>query len=404
MKGVFTMKKILSLVLCIVLCMGMMAACGSSQGNKVASKDETVKIGVLVADATTPESLAFRAYYENYIAKNYNVEFMYSTEVADAAAEKSAIDNFITNNCKAVISFASADRPAQLQQCSKAKVYYAVATGVLTAEQYEEAKENPYYIGAIGPSNDVEFQAGYQMAKYFLDKGMKKFAMFGGTVAYYQEMHIYRAAGMIQAMIDAQGGDANYLGATTKEAVVGKIYESADVKLTKIGDVEIVGYLGGYTMDDAWWASAGQMCATPGLEAVLSVGNGSDFFGAMIDKDKVAIGSVDAYAEAYGEAMKTGTLDYLAGKFSASIGPIFIATYSACLGTPIRDNGNALALEQGYWVATSHDQFTEYYAIDSSVEAPAYTKTMLDTILETDFKKFSDFVGKYTFDEISAMK
>ena len=55
MKGVFTMKikKILSLVLCIVLCMGMMAACGKSGGQGgVASKDETVKIGVLVADAT----------------------------------------------------------------------------------------------------------------------------------------------------------------------------------------------------------------------------------------------------------------------------------------------------------------------------------------------------------------
>lgn len=398
-------KRILSLVLCVVLCMSMMAGCGKEKSaNKPATKDETVKIGVLVADATTPESLAFRAYYEEYIAKNYNVELMYSTEVADAAAEKSAIDNFITNNCKAVISFASADRPAQLQQCSQAGVYYAVATGVLTAEQYEEAKENPYYIGAIGPSNDVEYEAGYQMAKHFLDNGMTKFAMFGGTVAYYQEMHIYRAAGMIQAMIDSQGGDANYLGATTKEAVVGKIYETADVQLTTIGDVEIVGYLGGYNMDDAWWATAGQIAATPGLECILAVGNGSDFFGAMIDPNSVAIGSVDAYAEAYGEAMKAGTLDYLAGKFSASIGPIFIATYSACLGASIRDDGNALALEQGYWVATSHEQFEEYYAIDSSVESPAYTKEMLDTILESDYATFSEFVSKYTFDEISAMK
>ena len=37
----------------------------------------------------------------------------------------------------------------------------------------------------------------------------------------------------------------------------------------------------------------------------------------------------DAYAESYGTAMDGGMLDYLAGKFSASIGPIFIATYRA---------------------------------------------------------------------------
>ena len=103
--------------------------------------------------------------------------------------------------------------------------------------------------------------------------------------------------------------------------------------------------------------------------------------------------------------MEAGSLDYLAGKFSASIGPIFAATYSAVLGAPIRDDaGNALALDQGYWVASSAEQFNEYYAVDSSVESPAYTKEMLDTLLGSDYGTFSDFVSRYTFDEIQGMK
>ena len=97
----------------------------------------TVKIGVLVSDATSSEALAFRAYYTEYIAKAYNVEFIYSDELSDAAGEKSAIDNFIVNNCKAVISFSSFDRPAQIDQCEAAGIYYAVATGTLTDEQYD---------------------------------------------------------------------------------------------------------------------------------------------------------------------------------------------------------------------------------------------------------------------------
>lgn len=155
---------------------------------------------------------------------------------------------------------------------------------------------------------------------------------------------------------------------------------------------------------DAWFAKCGQMAQTEGLEVILAVGNGSDFFGTGVQGTDIKIASVDAYASAYGEAMEAGMLDYLAGKFSASIGPIFAATYSAALGAPIRtEEGYALALDQGYWVATSYDQFSEFYAIDSSTEAPAYTKEMLDSLLGADYATFADFVSKYGFEDIKAM-
>lgn len=90
-----------------------------------------------------------------------------------------------------------------------------------------------------------------------------------------------------------------------------------------------------------------------------------------------------------------------AGKFSASIGPIFIATYRAVLGSPIRtEDGNALALSQGYWVATSPEEFSEYYAVDSSVDSPAYTKGMLDGLLTADYASFEKFVSAYGFKDI----
>lgn len=128
---------------------------------------------------------------------------------------------------------------------------------------------------------------------------------------------------------------------------------------------------------------------------------GSDFFGTAIEGTDVKIASVDAYAESYGTAMDGGMLDYLAGKFSASIGPIFIATYRAVLGSPIRtEDGNALALSQGYWVATSPEEFSEYYAVDSSVDSPAYTKGMLDGLLTADYASFEKFVSAYGFKDI----
>lgn len=427
------MKKLLAMALCLALGVATLTGCGGSgstagtpaadstqgtesTGGNTESSDggaqaveldtsKTVKMGVLVSDATSAESLAFQSYYKDYIAKNYNVELMYSDELADAAAETSAIDTFITNNCKAVISFSSFDRMAQLNQCADAGVYYAVATGTLTDEEYESVKSNQYYVGAIGPSLDVEFQAGYDMAKHYLDQGVTNFAIFGGALPYYTEMHIYRAAGMLTAMVEAGGDGANYQGATDAGGIIGKIFETASLQTGSIGTINLLGYVGGYDMDEAWFASCAQMAQTSGLEVILAVGNGSDFFGTSVQGTDVKIASVDAYASAYGDAMKAGMLDYLTGKFSASIGPIFAATYSATLGAPIRtEDGSALALDQGYWVATSSEQFDKYYAIDSSTEAPAYTKAMLDTLLGTDYATFADFVSKYSFDEISALQ
>lgn len=420
------MKKFWALLLTAAMTLSMLTGCGgnsqkgeagnasgeqevsdeSAQKEGAAELDmsKTVKMGILVSDATTAEALAFRTYYTEYIQKQYNVEMIYSDELTDAAGETSAIDTFITNNCKAIISFSSFDRAAQLEQCEEAGVYYAVATGTLTEEEYETYKGYEHYVGAIGPSLDVEFETGYNMAKYYLDQGKTNFAIFGGAIPYYTEMHIYRAAGMLTAMVEAGGEGASYQGATDKGAIIGQIFADGEVKTGAIGNINITGYVGGYDMDDAWFGKCAQMAQGAGLEVILAVGNGSDFFGTAIAGTDVKIASVDAYASSYGEAMEAGMLDYLAGKFSASIGPIFIATYRATLGSPIRTgDGNALALSQGYWIATSPEEFNTYYAVDSSVEAPAYTKELLDSLLGADSAAFEEFVNKYSFEEIQNM-
>lgn len=420
------MKKFWALLLTAAMTLSMLTGCGGNSqkgeaGNASGEQEvsdesaqkegateldmsKTVKMGILVSDATTAEALAFRTYYTEYIQKQYNVEMIYSDELTDAAGETSAIDTFITNNCKAIISFSSFDRAAQLEQCEEAGVYYAVATGTLTEEEYETYKGYEHYVGAIGPSLDVEFETGYNMAKYYLDQGKTNFAIFGGAIPYYTEMHIYRAAGMLTAMVEAGGEGASYQGATDKGAIIGQIFADGEVKTGAIGNINITGYVGGYDMDDAWFGKCAQMAQGAGLEVILAVGNGSDFFGTAIAGTDVKIASVDAYASSYGEAMEAGMLDYLAGKFSASIGPIFIATYRAALGSPIRTgDGNALALSQGYWIATSPEEFNTYYAVDSSVEAPAYTKELLDSLLGADSAAFEEFVNKYSFEEIQNM-
>ena len=137
------------------------------------------------------------------------------------------------------------------------------------------------------------------------------------------------------------------------------------------------------------------------------MGSGVDVLGSFVAGTDVKLATVDSFTEAMGEAMNSGILDYMAGKFSASVGPIFAATLNAIHGEPIRDGeGNALALGQGYWVAINAEQFAQYSAVDSSKTDPAYTKEIMDQFCAPGvaYDDFAAFVGAYSFDEIVALK
>ncbi len=391
-----SLKKILVMSLSFILAF-CLTGCGSKGGSGDDPTAKKVKIGVLVSDTTSAEALAFRSYYEKYIQTQYNVEFMYSDELKDAAAEQSAIDNFIANNCQAVISFASADRPAQIDKCESEGVYYAVATGTLTDEQYEKYKSYEHYVGAIGPDLAAEYQAGYDMADYFLKQGKTKFGMFTGASVYFTEMHIFRAAGMLAAMCDA--GNGTYKGKKGMEIAGQIMADGGNVIPGAIGSVQLNGVVGGYDFDDAWFGKLAAVANDPNVEALLAVGSGQTAFAGFKPEGKV-LGDIDCYTADSVGLMEKGTLNYLAGKFSASIGPIFAATLSAVYGKPIRNNGNALALSQGYWVATDAETAKKYYAVDSSTTEPAYTKAKLDTLIGTSYEDFAKFVGAYSFEEI----
>ena len=241
------------------------------------------------------------------------------------------------------------------------------------------------------------------MAKFYLDQGKTKFAIFGGATPYYTDMHIYRTAGMLVAMCEAGGG--TYNGASDFGSMIGKIYEmNCQLEPAKIGSVEVVSYIGGYDFDDAWFGKLAEAANNPDVEVLLTVGSGLDTFAAF-KQESQQLATVDSYTADAVAAMKSGVLNYLAGKYSASIGPIFMATLSAVQGKPIRTaNGEALALSQGYWVATSAEEAEKFYAVDSSTEDPAYTRAMLDTLFGASYDDFAKFVSAYSFEEIQNLK
>jgi len=178
-------EKLVSVIATCALTMGILVGCGAGNNAASAPADtataetkeaettgaadtgKAIKVGVLVADVSGEEAQGFRSYYENYIAKNYNVEFNYTDALASAEEEKSAIEKFVSQGCDAIISLSSSDRAMQLETCEEYGVYYAIASGVLDEEQYSTYKSNEHFVCQIGPSNETEFIAGKEMGEYF---------------------------------------------------------------------------------------------------------------------------------------------------------------------------------------------------------------------------------------------
>lgn len=404
-------KKLLCLGMAAVLSLSVLAGCGSpaaeqedapaeenAQAEENAGAEESadakenvpaeeVKIGVLVADVSGEEALAFRAYYENYIAGQYNVTFSYTEELKDAAAEKSAIEKFAAQGYQAVISLSSSDRALQIETCEENGLYYAVASGMLDDEQYEQYKSNAYFVGQVGPSMETEYEAGFAMGQYFAEKGVKTVAIYGAFIP--NPMHVYRTAGVLAGL------GLSYGGASDVGGIVGQIFGDQAVDLSKVeGDIQVVSYLQGFgdTTTDEINAA---IQAAP--EAFLSVGMATTFFTQQLNGAGIEFSDIDSFTESNGQAIKEGKLVYLAGKYSSSIGPVFALVYNAVNGNVIRDNdGNAVSVSQGYLVATDGGTFDEYYVTDNG-ENPIYNKETLDTVIgsEVTYEEFVSLVESH---------
>lgn len=371
------MKKLAGLGLVAAMSLSTLAGCGNS-GNaagdtsaKESKKQSDVKIGVLVQDVSGEEALGFRAYYEDYIADQYGVTFTYTDELTDAASEKSAIEKFASQGYQGVISFSSNDRALQIETCESNQIYYAVAAGMLDDDQYEQYKGNEYFLGQVGPSMETEYQAGVDMGKFFADKGIKTVAMYGAFIP--NPMHVYRVAGVLSGL------GLSYDGSTDEAEVVGKIFADQGVDPSKVsGDIEMVAYLQGYgdTTTDEINAA---IQAAP--DAFISVGMATTFFTQQLNAAGIEFSDIDSFTKSNGEAITSGKLVYLAGKYSSSVGPAFALIMNAINGNIVRDaDGNAVSISQNYQVATDEATFDEFYKTDNG-DNQIYNKETLDKII-----------------------
>ncbi|MCD8372242.1 MAG: sugar ABC transporter substrate-binding protein, partial [Clostridia bacterium] len=251
------------------------------------STSETVKIGVLVADASGDEALAFKAYYENYIAEQYDVEFIYSAALEDEAEAKSQAETFIGQNCKAIIDMADKGRTTIAQLCEDNKVYYAIASGMLSDSDYETVKSNTYFVGQIGPSMTTEYEAGLAMGTYYKNKGVTKVGIYGAFIP--NGMHLYRFAGLLTGLGLTYNGKSG-------EDIVTEVGNSVDSSLIA-GNIEVL-YM--VSWSDTTYTELNTIISS-GIDAYLSVGMASSFFASVLSSAGITFSDIDSFPTTKGD-------------------------------------------------------------------------------------------------------
>ena len=116
-------------------------------------------------------------------------------------------------------------------------------------------------------------------------------------------------------------------------------------------------------------------------DAFISVGMATTFFTQQLNAAGIEFSDIDSFTKSNGEAITSGKLVYLAGKYSSSVGPAFALIMNAINGNIVRDaDGNAVSISQNYQVATDEATFDEFYKTDNG-DNPIYNKETLDKII-----------------------
>ncbi len=355
------MKKAIKIAAFLVLALGLCIAMACA-GEK--EEIQTHKIGVVVYDLKDEQVQAFREYLETYIGANFaDVDFLYSSEVNSGEEEMEFLQEAIDAGVEGIMAFNTYDLEAEVKLCADNGVYFIRPSGTIDPEDLKKVADNPYFLGFFGPGNEMEYQAGYDMAAYFTKEKMgdSYFIVSGGAAS--NVMHEKRTEGILDALQESYGVTFDK---TSEELAV----TEEPVRL-EAGDLRV--------------------CIFPGYIGIPAVGteaaaefekDPTDVVLGVIPLQKIAsslgdakLGIIDCYTEQNGELFENGSLKYLCGKYESIIGPAFAALYNAMTGyaEDFRDDGQAFAIQQGFWTSTDYEDFLEKYELSSGITLNAYS-------------------------------
>ena len=368
------MNKLTALVLVLLLTL-CTASCGQAQPEPPEQPKGSVhKIGVIVYNTADEEVIGFREYLQGYIESNFEmVEFLYSDSIRSREEELAFIQSACDSGAEGFLSFLSQDLAAEVELCGKNEAYYLLASGTVSAEDFEAVADDPWFLGMFGPGQPFEFQAGADMARFFIGEGVgTHYFVLSGGAAMGNEMHYQRTLGILDTFASAYG-----VAFPTSREGLAATAEPVTVETDKL----TVTICPGYVSRDEYLETASRTWSAGTYDAVLSVLPPAGMLSVI---GKVPLGVVDSYHTRNLQLFTDGTLRFVVGKYSSLVGPAFALMLNAVTGyaEEFRDGGRAVQVTQGFWKSSSQEDYVEKYTLSSSAAKNAYNFDDLAAVIK----------------------
>lgn len=401
-KGLKRLTALLLILCCLVGC-GLIAAEESDETQFI--------IGVACYDPNSAEMGMFMDYYQSYIAEGFPVTFFFSDKLNSAADEQQFIRDMKEQGAQGVISFYGTDIEAVLETCAEEEMYYVMASGTIADTTFERVCDNQWFLGTIGPDPLAERQAGIDMANYFWEQGARRFLVLSGGAAMNNYMHFARTRGMLDALAEA--------GGFTYEQEAMDLAVTEETVGLQFGEVEIT-IVPGYFTNEAGRENVQSALSNGDFDALLCSYNVDTIIPDIAAREaelghSIRTGTVDFFSKSnldiIGETDAYGNIqiDYIAGKYAAMAGPAFAALYNAMNGDldVIRPDGRAFRLYQGFWSATSPEEYAEMYGYTTGIYENAFSCADLMQVIrayheDADFNAFKTLTEAYDIDAVKA--
>ncbi|MCD8336460.1 MAG: hypothetical protein LUD18_04145 [Lachnospiraceae bacterium] len=402
---------ILGMILTAFLSLGVAvsAAEEESEAESLSAEEEMAAgymIGVSVYDPEDWEAIAFRDYFEDYLGMAFNASFYYNAERIDTAEDEIAfVEELHEAGVKGIISFLSTYIEDVLPVCEEYGMYYILGSGTISDEVYENVKDNPYFLGTIGPTTEDEQTAGEILAENLAaldESGDASYLVVTGGSGIGNEMHRLRTVGILSKLQEIYG--------LTYEMTVEELAEITEVTEIETGTDVRITLLPGYLVDGSEVGEAVEggeytmvISAMTIANAITNICNAEEANGYDIK-----VGMVDCFTDQnyafFNETDVNGDskLNCLVGKYGAIVGPSFVAMCNAYAGYADKfreEDGSAFRLYQTYWYAASTEEFNELYAQSISAYENTYSATDMLQVLklynaDADYEAFAEFTEK----------
>lgn len=341
---------------------------------------ETIKIGFVGYDNTSEQQIAIQGYFD-YLAEKYNLEFMYSENLADAEGELNFIADCAAAGCKAIIGYYNEALDGAAKAAADQGMYYWGGFGgdqEAVAAAVESAGE--YYLGGY-TTGDAEYEAGKSMAEALIEQGCEKIVLCSGGASFGVPMFVKRTQGFTDA-IDAAKADGASVE-IVKEVQGWPGTDSFTADQTAVMDMEIDAIAS--TFDVAMWFQPVMESGKAESIKLAAIGEVSDTYYDFFNSGLVSVIVYDNEEVIFGNAI-----------------PMII---NAVTGNKLVDaDGNGFLFPVQRWTITTPEEFNAVYDLHDAgewvVTAEDIANLIVDLNPEATTESFSQFYGSFGIDSV----